>query len=182
MDTKQELPIFDHLASDFNKVSPRRVHMERYFQALGLWNAEWVKASREANEEKYCTRLQHEGHLEVGHVYFEYLIDYGVWCNILSNAKVPYDDHPWPVERSTWPSPKDLSRGVSRFYQGWVRRDKSFLKSQGESSKKRKSEVSTPDTTVHGSHGQHAAEKSPAVAKNTVVRLDPSIPFAEQPA
>ncbi|KAF4944725.1 hypothetical protein FGADI_12500 [Fusarium gaditjirri] len=186
MATNQELPVFDHSAADFTKVGPRRVHMERYFRSLGLWNADQVKVLREMSEENACTTLRSKGYLKVGQLYFEYVVDYGVWYNILGYGKASFDDHPWPVPVSAMPSKKDFSEGVSRFYQDWQLRNKSLPESQGESSKVPKSEVSTKDAATPIPLAQPTAvaetsQKPPAVVKDAVaVKYDPTIPFALQ--
>ncbi|KAF5585748.1 uncharacterized protein FSUBG_12337 [Fusarium subglutinans] len=185
MATHQELPVFDHLALDFNKGGPRRAFMEGYFQGLGLWNADRVKEIRELCMEDVCTRLAAKSVKRVGQAYFEYYVDKKVWYNILGHANIPFEDHPWPSSRSEMPSLADLSEGASWYYQDWRLRKWSRPESQGESSKAPKSEASAKDRVTPGPQTQPAvaaetSQKSPAVAKDTVVRCDPSIPFASQ--
>ncbi|RBQ77313.1 hypothetical protein FVER14953_20009 [Fusarium verticillioides] len=245
MDTKQDLPTFDHSAADFKQVGPRRAHMEQYFRALGLWDADQVDKIRALRVEQRCIKLQAKNNKKVSQVYFEYLVDYGVWYSLLDLGKLPQEDHPWPHPVSARPKSKDLSDGVSWSYQDWLLRNGPLPKSQGESSKAPKSEACASDASdvlrlskeafvgkaaieagkhwdkMHGRNAtgslsnetlvsmrpaneddliseasaKHMAipgpqtqpavvaettEKSPAAAKNTVARYDPSIPFALQ--
>ncbi|CZR40735.1 uncharacterized protein FPRO_10323 [Fusarium proliferatum ET1] len=181
MATNQELPVFDLSVADFNKVGPRRAHMERYFRALGLWNADLVKMIRDANEKKFCIKLQERDDHEVGHLYFECLVDYGVWYSIVAYGGLSQDDHPWPVPERTKPRKKDYSKGVSRLYKGWILREEYVRESQGESSMAPKSETSAADTATSGPQIQPAVkvetcQESLAVA----TRFDPALPFASQ--
>jgi hypothetical protein len=82
MAPNQEQPVFDHSKVDFTKVGPRHVHMEKVFRHLGLWNPDQVKVIREKSEEDACITLRNKGYLKVGQLYFEYVVDYGVWYSI----------------------------------------------------------------------------------------------------
>ncbi|KAG5752334.1 hypothetical protein H9Q70_005038 [Fusarium xylarioides] len=156
MDVKQELPVFDHSEADFNQVGPRRAYMEQYFRAPSLWQADHVKAVREDTLQNTCLQLQEKKYEKVSQLCFEL---------------------------SAMPKKKDLSQGVSRLYRGWILRDNCLLESQGESSNATKSEASYNGTATTGpktrpSVVEETSHKSPA--QNTVVRYDPSIPFALQ--
>ncbi|KAF5537025.1 hypothetical protein FNAPI_11532 [Fusarium napiforme] len=185
MDTKQDLPIFDHSAADFNEVSPRRVHMEQYFRVLGLWQEDHVEAVREATLQHTCLQLRENKYEKVGQLCFEYMIDYGLWHSLLGGANLSYDDHPWPHPVSVMPKKKDLSQGVSLLYQGWILRDKSLLESQGVSSNVTRPETSdnvaaTPGPKNRSSFRAKNSQESHAEVKDDMVRYDPSIPFALQ--
>ncbi|KAF5644477.1 hypothetical protein F52700_2476 [Fusarium sp. NRRL 52700] len=185
MATHQELPVFDHSAADFNKVGPRRAFMERYFQALSLWDTDKVQELRVRCMEGICTKLRAKRVKRVGQPFFEHLADKKVWYNILSLANLPFEDHPWPSSKEAMPPQNDLSEGVAWFYQDWRLRKQSRPESVGESSKAPKSEASAKDKDTPGPQTQPAvvaetSQNSPAVAKDTVVKYDPSIPFALQ--
>ncbi|KAF5548327.1 hypothetical protein FPHYL_9942 [Fusarium phyllophilum] len=247
MDTKQDLPTFDHSAADFKEVGPRRAHMEQYFRALGLWNADLVEGIRAQRLEERCIKLREKKNKTLSHLYFEYAVDYGVWYSLLDVGNLSQEDHPWPHPVSDKPERKDFSAGVSRYYQDWLLRNGPLPKSQGESLKAPKSEprasgasdllhlskvafvskaaveagkywdemhgrnatgslsnvtlvsmrlaneddfkseASAKDMAIPGSQTQPAVaaettQKSPAAAKDTVARYDPSIPFALQQA
>ncbi|KAF5708714.1 hypothetical protein FGLOB1_6253, partial [Fusarium globosum] len=185
MATPQDLPIFDHSTADFNKVGPRRVHMEQYFRALGLWNADQVERIQKQRVDELCTKLREKNDKKVGQLYFEYMVDYGVWHCILATGGLSEEDHPWPHDVYARPKKKNLSEGASWYYQDWLLRKWSLPESQGESSKAPKSEASAKDKATPGPQAQPAvvaetSKKPPAVAKKTVVRYDPTIPFAIQ--
>jgi hypothetical protein len=80
MDTKQDLPTFDHSAADFKEVGPRRAYMEQYFRALGLRNQ--VEEIRAQELEERCAKLREKRNKKVSQLYFEYALDYGVWYNL----------------------------------------------------------------------------------------------------
>ncbi|KAF5663331.1 hypothetical protein FDENT_13159 [Fusarium denticulatum] len=185
MDTRRELPIFNHFAADFKKVGPRRAHMEQYFRALGLWNADLVEEIRAYRVENRCIKLREKKNKKVSQLYFEYAVDYGVWNSLLGVGNLSEEDHPWPHPVSAKPDRKDFSEGASWYYQDWLLRNGPLPKSKGESSKAPKSEAPAEDLAAPGPQGQPAvvaetSQESPAAAKDTVARYDPSIPFALQ--
>ncbi|KAF5600420.1 hypothetical protein FPANT_2435 [Fusarium pseudoanthophilum] len=185
MDVKQDLPIFDHSAADFNEVGPRRVYMEQYFRVLGLWQEDHVEAVREATLQHTCLQLRENKYEKVGQPCFEYMTDYGLWHSLLGGANLSYDDHPWPHPVSAMPEKKDLSQGVSLLYQGWILRDKSLLESQGEPPNVTRpvasdNSTATPGPKTRPSVVAESSQESSAEAKNTVVRYNPLIPFALQ--
>ncbi|KLO87970.1 Uncharacterized protein LW93_5136 [Fusarium fujikuroi] len=88
---------------------------------------------RDENEKKFCIKLQERDYYEIGHLYFECLVDHGVWYSIVAYGGLSQDDHPWPVPERTKPRQKDFSKGVSRLYKGWILREEHLRESQGES-------------------------------------------------
>ncbi|KAF5603655.1 hypothetical protein FPCIR_1252 [Fusarium pseudocircinatum] len=185
MDTAQDLPIFNHFAADFKQVGPRRAHMEQYFRALGLWSTDQVEEIRAYRVEDRCIKLREKKNKKVSQLYFEYVVDYGVWISLLGAGNLSETDHPWPHPASAKPDRKDFSGGISRSYRDWLLRNGPLPKSKGESSKAPKSEASAKDTATPGPQSQPAvvaetSQKTRAPTKETVTRYDPSIPFALQ--
>ncbi|KAF4990318.1 hypothetical protein FGRMN_8547 [Fusarium graminum] len=67
--------------------------------------------------ESIAKKIHGQGDIEVGHLFFEYMVDYDIWVDTLYDSDEICTPPAWPWEQK--PLPSDMSQGPSNIYRQW---------------------------------------------------------------
>ncbi|KAJ4015440.1 hypothetical protein NW752_006903 [Fusarium irregulare] len=116
--------VFDPSEVRFDDIDQRRKIIQSHYEAIGWTNEELNHKLRQRVIEDLCNMFNNrpEGFLKVGHVLFEYLVDQGIWNEVIKRREemeLPAIEWPW----TRGPGGDDDSMGISATYHEWRKRN-----------------------------------------------------------
>ncbi|KAM0299479.1 hypothetical protein HYE67_007669 [Fusarium culmorum] len=105
---------------DPTKIDPRnedarRDYIVAYFKAVGLLDLERLNRRYTSAVSGLNNKLHSKNALEVGHLFFEYMLDLAIWNDAFKAAGRVALKFPWDQT----PKTNDYSKGISIVYREW---------------------------------------------------------------